>query len=57
MRFDPEEEVEAEEGGHHDDVAGDAQHVADLVSDQEELVDKSEKEKKQFFVELLSGQH
>ena len=45
MRFDPEEEVEAEEGGHHDDVAGDAQHVADLVRNQEELVDESEKSK------------
>ena len=43
MRLDPEEEVKAQEGGHHDDVAADAEEVADLVCGQEELVHKPEK--------------
>ena len=44
MWLDPEEEVKAQEGGHHDDVAADAEEVADLVCEQKELVHKPEKE-------------
>ena len=43
MWLDPEEEVKAQEGGHHDDVAADAEEVADLVCEQKELVHKPEK--------------
>jgi hypothetical protein len=43
VRLDPEEEVQAEEGGHHDDVAADAQEVAHFVGQQEELIDESAK--------------
>ena len=38
MRLDSKEEMQAQEGCHHDNVAADAQHVAHLVRPQEELV-------------------
>ncbi len=43
VRLDSEEEMEAEEGGHHDDVAADADGVAGLVGEQEELVNQPAK--------------
>ena len=45
MRLDPKEEMKAEEGCHHDNVAADAQHVAHLVRPQEELVHEPEVKK------------
>ncbi len=46
--LDPEEKVQAEECGHHDDVAGDANEVAHFVSRKEEFVHQPGKQKFDF---------